>query len=85
MLLKVAQDDVISFKNNNEWLKNHPIHSLLFEDPEKIWNDLKPVYESDFKNLVYGFFPNESELLNTLIQIHKRIESIDWKVNLETK
>jgi len=85
MLLKVAQDDVVSFKNNNEWLKNHPIHSLIFENPEKIWEDLTPVYESDFKNLVYGFFPNESELLNTLIQIHKRMESIDWKVRLEIK
>ena len=24
MLMKVAQDDVLSFKNNNKWLKNHP-------------------------------------------------------------
>lgn len=26
MLLKVASDDAISFKNNNKWLKNHPSH-----------------------------------------------------------
>ncbi len=85
MLLKVAQDDVVSFKNNNEWLKNHPINSLIFENPEKVWIDLKFVYESDFKNLVYGSFPNETELLNTLILIQKRIASIDWNIKLEKK
>ena len=65
MLLRVAGDDVVSFKNNNKWLRNHPVHSLIFENPEKVWSDLKNVYESDFKNLVYGSFPNEIELLNT--------------------
>ena len=85
MLLKVAQDDVVSFKNNNEWLKNHPVNSLIFENPEKVWSDLKIVYESDFKNLVYGSFPNETELLNTLILIKKRIASIDWNIKLEKK
>lgn len=85
MLLKVAQDDVISFKNNNEWLKTHPVNSLIFKKPEKMWDDLKIVYESDFKNLVYGSFPNETELLNTLILIQKRIVSIDWNIKLENK
>ncbi|GGG58043.1 hypothetical protein GCM10011414_29810 [Croceivirga lutea] len=85
MLLKVAQDDVASFKNNNEWLKNHPINSLIFENPEKVWSDLKIVYESDFKNLVYGSFPDDTELLNTLILIQERITSIDWNIKLEKK
>jgi hypothetical protein len=85
MLLKVAQDDVVSFKNNNEWLRNHPVNSLIFENLEKVWSDLKIVYESDFKNLVYGSFPNETELLNTLILIQKRIASIDWNIKLEKK
>ncbi|MEZ4980467.1 MAG: nucleotidyl transferase AbiEii/AbiGii toxin family protein [Saprospiraceae bacterium] len=85
MLLKVAQDDVVSFKNNNEWLRNHPVDSLIFENPEKMWSELKVVYESDFKNLVYGSFPNEIELLNTLILIQKRMASIDWNVKLENK
>lgn len=85
MLLKVAQDDVASFKNNNEWLKNHPVNSLIFENPEKVWSDLKIVYESDFKNLVYGSFPDETELLDTLILIQKRIKSIDWNIKLENK
>ena len=81
MLLKVAQDDVASFKNNNEWLRNHPVDSMIFRNPEKVWNDLKITY-SDFKNLVYGSFPKETELLNTLILIQKRMSSIDWNIKL---
>ncbi|MCR9153356.1 MAG: nucleotidyl transferase AbiEii/AbiGii toxin family protein [Bacteroidetes bacterium] len=85
MLLKVAQEDVESFKNNNEWLKYHPLDSLIFKNPEKVWSDLKLAYDSDFKFLVYGSFPNEKELLNTLISIQKRISSISWNIKLEIK
>ena len=83
MLLNVAQDDVASFKNNNEWLRNHPVNSMIFGNPEKVWNVLKVAYELDFKNLVYGSFPNEKELLDTLILIQKRISSIDWNIQLK--
>lgn len=83
LLLKVGQDDVASFKNNNQWLIHHPANALIFENPEKIWDDLKTSYEADFKNLVYGDFPNEIELLNTLNRIKKRITSIDWNIKLE--
>jgi len=31
MLLKVANDDVKSFKNNNDWLKYHPKEALIFK------------------------------------------------------
>ncbi|MBJ7882959.1 nucleotidyl transferase AbiEii/AbiGii toxin family protein [Gelidibacter salicanalis] len=83
MLLKVAQDDVLSFKNNNKWLKNHPSSSLIFDEPKKVWSDLKPTYETDFKNLVYGNFPEEKELLKTLEMIKKRLLSIDWKIKID--
>jgi hypothetical protein len=82
MLLKVAQDDVLSFKNNNKWLKNHPTSSLIFDEPKKVWSDLKPTYETGFKNLVYGDFPNEKELLKTLEMIKKRLLSVDWKIRI---
>lgn len=83
MLLKVAQDDTISFKNNNKWLKKHPASALIFEAPKKVWIDLKPTYETDFKNLVYGNFPDEQELLNTLVSIKKRLSSIEWEIKIE--
>lgn len=82
MLLKVAQDDVVSFKNNNDWLKNHPVDSMIFGNPEKVWKELKNTYDSDFKNLVYGSFPKETELLETLSLIQKRIASIDWNIEM---
>jgi len=31
MLLKVAKDDITSFRNNNEWLNHHPSNSLVFK------------------------------------------------------
>lgn len=34
MLLKVGQDDVASYKSNNQWLKHHPNEALIFKDQE---------------------------------------------------
>ncbi len=82
MLLKVAQDDVGSFKNNNEWLKNHPSNCLLFEDPGKVWEDLKTSYSSEFKNLVYGSFPDEKEMLKTLLLLKNRLAKITWSIQV---
>ena len=36
MLLKVANDDVVSFKNNNLWLKHHPKDAMIFSDNENL-------------------------------------------------
>ena len=36
MLLKVAQDDVKSFRNNNLWLNNHPSKALIFNEIEVV-------------------------------------------------
>lgn len=83
LLLKVAHDDVLSFKNNSKWLKNHPSSSLIFDEPKKVWSDLKSTYETDFKFLVYGNFPDEKELLKTLEMIKKRLSSVDWKIKIE--
>jgi hypothetical protein len=44
---------------------------------------LKPTYETDFKNLVYGNFPGEKELLKTLEMIKKRLLSVDWKIKID--
>lgn len=83
MLLKVANDDVVSFKNNNEWLKYHPSKAMIFSKSEEIWQELKNAYEKDFKNLVYGDFPNEDLLFITLIKLKDRLESIKWDIKLD--
>ena len=57
MLLKVANDDVASYKNSNEWLIHHPNEAVIFKDLENVWKELKNAYNADFKNLVYGVLP----------------------------
>jgi len=83
MLLKVANDDVQSFKNNNEWLSNHPSTTILFSDTENIWNKIKDTYETSFKELVFGEFPEEKEILNSLISLSNRLNKIEWNIVIE--
>lgn len=82
MLLKVARDDVASFKNNNKWLIHHPADALLFKDLENAWKELKPIYNAQFKNLVYGEFPKDEAVLKTLITIRKRLIQVKWTIAL---
>lgn len=82
MLLKVAQEDVLSFKNNNDWLKNPPANSFLFKNPEKVWDNLKTTYNSAFKNLVYGSFPDEKEIATTLLVLSERLKKMNWKIQM---
>jgi hypothetical protein len=85
LLVKVANDDVVSFKNNNKWLIHHPAEALIFKDPESVWNELRGSYTGNFKNLVYGMFPVEDEILNTLKIIQERLRTITWAVKIETE
>ncbi len=83
MLLKVANDDVSSFRNNNHWLIHHPNEALIFKDLEKVWNELKAVYTGNFKNLVYGELPKEEAVLETLKMIQERLKAIFWTIKIE--
>lgn len=85
LLLKVANDDVVSFRNNNKWLKYHPNEALIFKNLETVWAELKPIYNSDFNNLVYGELPEESAILETLKMIQERLKTISWTIKIETK
>ncbi|WP_229236116.1 hypothetical protein [Dyadobacter tibetensis] len=85
MLLKVANDDVASFKNNNKWLNYHPNEALIFKDLENVWNELKTIYNGDFKNLVYGELPKEEAILETLKMIQERLKAISWTIIIEPK
>ena len=80
MMQKVGNDDVFSFKSNNEWLKIHPASALIFNQSENIWKQLKATYNGSFKELVYGNFPKENEIFETLEMVSKRIKKINWKI-----
>lgn len=85
MLLKVANDDVASFRNNNKWLNHHPNEALIFKDLENVWVEMKAVYNGDFKNLVYGDFPDAKDVLDSLKRIQERLKTISWTIKIEDK
>lgn len=80
MLLKVANDDVTSFRNNNKWLIHHPKEALIFKDLESVWSEIKSTYTADFKSLVYGELPNEEDIFSTLKMIRERLKAIKWLI-----
>lgn len=82
MLLKVGKDDVKSYRNNKDWLAIHPKEALLFKEPRNTWNQIKLVYQEEFRNLVYGILPNEEEVFTTLNTISERLQNIEWDINI---
>jgi hypothetical protein len=82
MLLKVANDDVVSFKNNNKWLNHHPKEAIIFKDLDRVWGEMKGTYNNEFKNLVYGEFPKEHDVLETIKVINKKISTISWNIRI---
>ncbi len=78
LLVQVGKDDVVSFKNNNEWLQNHPASAIVFSKPDDTWDKIKTTYRTTFKELVLGELPAEADLVNTLKQIHSRLEKVKW-------
>lgn len=84
MLQKVGQDDVSSFKNNNKWLIHHPANALFFNEIEKVWEDLRSTYNGDLRGMVYGEFPKESEVLETMLKIKKRLKDVSWEIRIDS-
>lgn len=82
MLLTVANDDIISFKNNNGWIKHHPSKAIIFSKTIEIWGKISSSYKGTFKELVFGELPNENEILKTLQLIEIRLKQINWNTSL---
>lgn len=80
MLVKVGKDDIISFKNNNLWLQQHPATALIFEKPEETWDQIKTAYRTVFKELVMGEFPEETDLIDTLKLVAARTKAVRWEL-----
>jgi predicted nucleotidyltransferase component of viral defense system len=79
MLIAVGNDDVLSYKNANAWLINHPLKACIFSDPDNTWSKIRGSYSS-FKDLVFGPLPTEKELTDTLKKISERLEKVEWAV-----
>jgi predicted nucleotidyltransferase component of viral defense system len=80
LLITVGKDDVVSFKNNNEWLQNHPAVAIAFSKPEDTWDKIKNTYRTIFKELVIGNMPEEADLVKTLKQAHSRLQKVKWSI-----
>ncbi len=80
VLLKVAHDDVKSFKNNNDWLSEHPSTALIFEKVHETWELLRSEYHGNFKDLVTGVLPPEKDIVNTLEKLRERLTQVVWAI-----
>jgi len=80
MLVKVGQDDMIGYKNNNEWIPEHPSTALIFKKSQETWEQLSTEYNGSFKDLVTGELPAERELIATLNKIADRLEKMKWEI-----
>ena len=82
MLVEVGKDDFVSFKNNNEWLRNHPAEAIVFKQPEETWAKIRTPYQTTFNDLVTGILPKENELVETLKIVGSRLLEIEWTIKV---
>lgn len=80
MLLQVGIDDDKAIPNDKKWLYQHPKDAFIFSKTSIVWNVLKKVYATSFKELVTGSLPSENAIFETLIFLSKRIEHIEWNI-----
>ena len=81
LLLIVASDDIISFKNNNSWLENHPATAMIYANIENTWSQMRNTYNTTFKEMVYGELPTEEKMTGTLQKVYDRIVPVNWIIN----
>lgn len=82
MLLGVANDDVASFKNNNEWLIHHPKTAIIFSETEATWSKIRGTYIGSFSELVFGELPDEIEIVKTLTTVSDKLKTIHWNIKV---
>jgi len=80
MLIRVGMDDLVSFKNKNEWVYKHPSEAIIFSETEKTWRELSFEYNQRFKDLVIGDFPEDAVLIRTLNMISDRLRKVEWNL-----
>jgi hypothetical protein len=83
MLHIVADDDIRSYRNDNQWLEIHPKEALIFSCLDDLWKDLEAEYNGDFKYLVYGDLPDSAKVRQSLERIKTEIDKLNWVIKLE--
>ncbi|MDR9418279.1 nucleotidyl transferase AbiEii/AbiGii toxin family protein [Gracilimonas sp.] len=80
LLKTVARDDVASYRSDVEWLAIHPVEAIIFRNLDKVWGQLKNMYEQDFQYLVFGELPKQEDIHGSLTKIKTRLHEIDWDI-----
>jgi predicted nucleotidyltransferase component of viral defense system len=81
MMMRVAKDDIVSFKNNNKWVYEHPSLSLIFKQPQETWDKINTNYQGVFNDLVFGELPSQEAMVETIIKVADRLKKIEWKLD----
>lgn len=66
-LLKLFEEEKTRFHDPEIWLKSHYSESPLFKDFEGIWKQVRGSYDTDFRLLVHGEFPDSDQILKQMI------------------
>lgn len=82
MLLQVGKDDDKTIPNDKNWLYKHPKDALIFSKTSIVWNHLKKVYATSFKELVTGNLPNENAVFESLLFLSERIQKMEWPLKM---
>jgi predicted nucleotidyltransferase component of viral defense system len=80
MLIKVGNDDIVGYKNNNDWISEHPSTALIFAMPQETWKQLSTEYNGNFKDMVTGELPSEVTLIESLIRVADRLKKVAWQI-----
>ena len=80
MLMQVGKDDDKAIPNNKKWLYEHPKDALIFSKTSLVWNHLRKVYLTKFKELVTGELPDENAVFETLVFLSQRIQQMKWNI-----
>ncbi|WKN44899.1 nucleotidyl transferase AbiEii/AbiGii toxin family protein [Tunicatimonas pelagia] len=80
MLIKVGRDDMVGYKNNNDWIPEHPAAAMIFARPNDTWKQLSTTYNTSFRELVTGELPPEEALVVTLKMVEERLQQVAWNI-----
>ena len=80
MLQQVGKDDDKSIPNNKEWINQHPSNAIIFKEYTTVWDTVRKIYITTFKELVTGKLPSDEAILAMLRFLADRITEVIWDV-----
>ncbi len=72
---EMFEEDKTKFDDPKEWLESNYKDSPIFSSFDEIWDNLKGTYNSDFKLLVHGEFPDANQIATKVKNIIEKLNS----------